>query len=235
VIADAPGDRPRFQFFFYTGAGLGGFTLPGRHVPQITMGDVVLSGLGSLEYTGQSILISQPEVGALVTEYGVTGTTTRSFGELRYTGQERDPEVHAALNVGVTLAIPQGGYYFVFLSGVPMFRRYDPKGRLLFERHVEGVELDQFVRGLPTTWPTRKIGGDEIPLVGATVRTAAVDPEGNLWISLVVPYTYVYDRNGDKRRTVQFRGAGVMAPSGFFFTKDRRILVSPGCYIFPAS
>lgn len=108
----------------------------------------------------------------------------------------------------------------------------DAEGRLIFERHVEGIELDQFVRGLPTMWPKRKVGGDELPIVPATVRTAAVDPDGNLWISLAVPYIYVYDSNGDKRRTVQFRAAGVLAPSGFFFTKDARVLVTPGCYLF---
>ena len=32
------------------------------------------------------------------------------------------------------------------------------------------------------------------------VRTAGVDREGNLWISLVAPYTYVYDPAGDRRR-----------------------------------
>lgn len=233
VVADSPGGRPRFQFFFYTGASLGGFTLPGREVPLITMGDLILSGIGSLKYTGHSLLVSQPEIGALVTEYDITGRTRRTFGELRATGQERDPDVHVALNVGIALTNPKGGYYFVFMSGVPMFRKYDAEGRLVFERHVEGVELDQFVLGLPTTWPRRTVGGDELPIVPATVRTAAVDPDGNLWISLAVPYTYVYDANGDRRRTLQFHAAGVVAPSGFFFTKDKRVLVSPGCYLFP--
>ena len=64
------------------------------------------------------------------------------------------------------------------------------------------------------------------------IRTAAVDPGGNLWISLIAPYTYVYDTNGDKVRTIQFRGAGILTPVGFFFTKDDRLLVSPGCYAF---
>ena len=68
----------------------------------------------------------------------------------------------------------------------------------------------------------------------AIVRTAAVDRDGNLWISLAVPYTYVYDSTGDKRRTLLFRAAGVIAPTSFFFTRDRRVLVTPGCYAFDA-
>ena len=233
VVADSPGGRPRFQFFFYTGEPQGGFTLPGREIPLITMGDMVISGIGSLSYSGTSVLISQPETGSLVTEYSVTGQIVRSFGQLRNTGQERDRDVHVALNAGVALPNPKGGYYFVFLSGPPMFRKYDAQGRLVFERHVEGIELDQYVQGLPTTWPRRTVGGDELPLVPASIRTAAVDPDGNLWISLAMPYTYVYDGNGDKRRTIQFRAAGIVAVNGFFFTKNRRILVTPGCYLFP--
>ena len=48
VIADAPGDRQRVQFFSPAGTSLGGFTMPGRGVPQITLGELVLSGLGAL-------------------------------------------------------------------------------------------------------------------------------------------------------------------------------------------
>ena len=124
VVADAPGDQRRLQFFTRTGASLGGFTMPGRPVPVITMGDVTVSGLGSLKYTGKSILMSQPDTGALVTEYELNGWPRRAFGELRPTGQEKDRALHEALNVGLVLPIPKGGYYYVFLAGVPQFRRY---------------------------------------------------------------------------------------------------------------
>ena len=231
VIADTPRDLQRLQFFLPTGTTLGGFTMPSRGAPQITLGSMFLSGLASLEYTGQTVLISQPENGALVIEYLPTGTPLRTFGELRATGQEQDPAVHAALNVGVVLLNPKGGYYFVFLSGVPAFRKYDATGKLVFERAIQGVELDPYVGKMPTTWPRRR--GD-IPIVPAMVRTAAVDGDGNLWISLVAPYTYVYDASGDKRHILQFRAAGIVMPTQFFFTKDRRVIVTPGCYTFNA-
>ena len=232
VVADAPGDRQRVQFFSPVGAPLGGFTMPGLGAPQITLGDLVLSGLGTLAYTGQSVLISQPELGSLVVEYLPTGTPLRTFGGLRLTGQEKDPPVHTALNVGITLVDPKGGYYFVFLSGIPMFRKYDAAGNLVFERHIEGREVDPFLGKMPTTW-TRRRG--EIPIVPAMVRTAAVDSDGNLWIALVAPFTYVYDSAGDKRRTLQFRAAGLISPTSFFFTRNSRVLVAPGCYAFDAS
>ena len=110
-----------------------------------------------------------------------------------------------------------------------MFRKYDGSGKLVFERHIEGVEIDAYIKRLPTTWP-RKRG--EFPIVPAMVRTAAVDPDGNLWISLAAPVTYVYDSSGDKRRTLQFRGAGIIPPTSFFFTREHRVVITPGCYSF---
>jgi len=64
------------------------------------------------------------------------------------------------------------------------------------------------------------------------IRAAAVDPQGQLWISLSQPYTYVYDARGDKVRTVQFSAAGTISPTSLFFTRDGRLLVTPGCYEF---
>lgn len=234
VVADVPGNQRRLQFFTATGSALGGFTLEGRPVPLITVGNMALSGLGSLKYTGRSILLSQPDTGALVTEYGLNGAPLRAFGELRATGQEKDRAVHEALNLGLGLPIPGGGYYFVFLSGVPMFRKYDATGKLVFERHAEGPEVDPYLSQMPRTWPRRSSDAGEIPLVPSMVRTAGVDGAGNLWISLMAPFTYVYDRNGEKRHTLQFNAAGIIAPTSFFFTTDGRVLVAPGCYAFPA-
>ena len=113
-----------------------------------------------------------------------------------------------------------------------MFRKYTRDGRLLFERHVEGIELDDYIASLPTNWPTRSIADREIPLVPPAVRAAAVDPRGHLWISLSQGYTYVYDTNGDKVRIVQFDAAGTVNPTSFFFTSDGRLLVTPGGYEF---
>jgi hypothetical protein len=233
VIADAPFGVQRVQMFHETGARLGGFSLSRSSAPYVTLQGMVVSGVGSVEYTGTSLFISQPEAGALVTEYAFDGRVVRTFGALRPTGQEHDRDVHIALNTGTVVVNPKGGFYFVFLSGVPVFRKYDAGGTLLFERHIEGPELDDHIRELPAAWPRKKASG-EIPLVLPTVRTAEADPDGNLWISLTVPYTYVYDAAGEKRRTLQFRAAGILRPTGLFFTRAGRLLVTPGCYAFPA-
>jgi hypothetical protein len=236
AVADAPLRQPRVQLFTADGRRLGGFTLPEREKPRLILQSAVLNGIGSIQYAGGHILINQPETGALVSELGPFGTPVRAFGTLRATGHEADADLHLALNVGLPLTDHTGGYYFVFSSGVPMFRKYDAKGALLFERHVEGPEVDDYLRSMPTEWPRRRTeDGDILPVVPPAVRTAGVDREGRLWIALTSPFTYVYDTAGDKRRTVQFKGADILTPSSLFFTKDGRVLVTPGCYEFRAT
>jgi hypothetical protein len=232
VIADAPGGRGRVQFFSSSGSRLGGFALPGRERPLVTFDGLVLSGVGSLVYNGRSIFMSQPDGGALITELGADGVSARTFGELRVTGHEPERDLHLALNSGLVVINPEGGFYFVFVAGVPMFRKYDHAGTLLFERHIEGAELDDYMRNRPTTWPRRKTADGELPAVRPVVRAAVADASGSLWVSLDVPYTFVYDRRGDKQRVVQFRAAGLMTPTNLSLTPTGRLLATPGCYAF---
>jgi hypothetical protein len=234
AVADAPNNRERIQIFTPAGFRIGGFMLPGRLKTRVIFDNAVLNGIGSLQYTGTSILMSQPETGALVTEYSLNGGANRTFGHLRPTGHEDDREVHLALNSGIPLVDPNGGFFFVFQTGEPGFQKYDAAGQLIFERRVQGREIDQFVGALPTKWPKRQTSEGEMPLVRPTIRTAAVDHAGNLWIAFVLPYTYVYDRDGDKARTVQFRGTGIIAPNSLFFGSNGRVLVTPGLYEFEA-
>ena len=133
-------------------------------------------------------------------------------------------------NSGIPIADPSGGFFFVFMAGEPAFRKYDDKGTLIYERVVQGREIDPLVAAIPDRWPRRSSG--ELPLVAPMVRTAAVDRSGRLWISFVLPFSYVYDSGGEKIRTVQFRGAGVVSPSSLWFNEKGRVLVTPGCYEF---
>ena len=232
VVADAPNGRERVQIFTSDGVRAGGFTLPGRATPRVTLGSLSLSGIGTLQYTGRSVLISQPETGGLMTEYGLAGTPVRTVGRLRATGHEQDRELHLALNAGIPLKDAGGGYWFVFLAGIPAFSRFDANGALLFHRVIQGRELDQVIAALPSTWPRRAIDGTEVPLVSPTIRAAALAPSGQLWISFVVPYTYVFDELGEKIRTVQFVSAGVVTPNSLTFPSANRLLVTPGCFEF---
>ena len=139
------------------------------------------------------------------------------------------------MNAGFPLADPAGGYYYVFMAGRPAFQKYDASGNLMFERLLQGVELDPLLAAQPTQWPRRRVQDREVPFVAPLIRAAAVSPTGELWISLSIPYTYVYDAQGDKIRTLQFRAAGIVGPTGFGFTRRGTVLVTPGCYEFSAS
>jgi hypothetical protein len=232
AVGDAPNNQERIQIFTPAGFRIGGFTLPGQARARITLDGLVLNGIGSLQYTGSSIFLSQPETGGLVNEYSLTGAPIRSFGELRKTGHEDDAAVHAALNIGLPLVDPKGGFFFVFQTGEPMFRKYDAAGRLVFERRIQGREIDGFISRLPTLWPKRAPASGEIPFLTPTIRAAAVDASGHLWASFAEPVTYEFDADGDKIRAVQFRAAGIISPNHMSFDEKGRMLVTPGLYVF---
>lgn len=232
VVADAPNGRERIQIFTKDGRRAGGFPMQYRATPRVTLGSLSLSGVGSMQFTGRSILVSQPETGGLFVEYGLSGTPVKTVGRHRVTGHESDRELHLALNAGIPLKDRDGGYWFVYLAGEPAFARFDASGAQLFERRMQGRELDPVIAALPASWPRRTIEGTEIPLVSPTVRTAALDRDGRLWVSFVVPFTYVYDTLGEKVRTVQFQAAGLSAPNSLSFAANGRLLVTPGCFEF---
>ena len=232
VVADVPRGQERIQIFGPGALRTGGFFLAGRSMPQVILGNYSVTGISSLQFTSGSIFVSEPERGSLITEYSASGTPQRTIGRLRDTGYEQERDLHLALNAGLPLIDPTGGFFYVFLTGQPMFRKYDANGKLLFERHIEGREIDDLLAAQPTKWPTRRIEDREVPFVQPMIRTAAVDPQGQLWVSMIVPYTYVYDTHGDKARTVQFNATGVVSPTSLFFTRASHILVTPGCYEF---
>jgi hypothetical protein len=233
VVADVPREENRIQVFDPTGAFQTGFFISERPAARIRLGNMVLSGVGAIQHTGRSLLLSFPETGTVVTEYFLDGrTSTGGFGRLRATGHETEPDIHIAMNGGLPLVDPTGGYYFVFVAAQPMFRKYDSAGKLLFERHIEGREIDDVVANQPTQWPRRQVRDREIPIVVPVIRAAAVDARGQLWVSLAVPFTYVYDRDGDKARTLQFSAAGIISPTSLSFSRTGTLLVTPGCYEF---
>jgi len=232
AVADAPNGPELVPLFDAAGVRTGGFLLPGRGTSRVVLGPLSLNGVGTLAFTGRSLVMSQPDSGWLITEYGLAGTPTRTIGQLRRTGHEGDRQLHLALNAGIPIPIPGGGFYFVFMAGPPSFRKYDAEGALVYERTIQGREIDAVVQAIPNRWPRRTNGDGELPMVAPTVRTAAVDAAGRLWVAFVLPYTYVYDADGEKTRTVQFRGAGVISPSSLAFTASGRLLITPGCFEF---
>lgn len=232
IVADAPGRQPRVSVFQGNGQVLNTFSVATSESPRVTIDNVVFNGIAAARYTGTTVLVNQPERGALVSEYSVTGAIQRQFGLLRRTGFESDPDVHLALNTALPLPAPDGGVYVVFLAGPPAFRKYSATGTLEFERMIQGRELDPIVQALPTTWRRRSVDDVSFPVVVPSVRTAAVDRQGRLWIALPTSHVYVFDRDGEKVRTLHLAGAGVLTPSSLWFARDGRLLVTPGLYEF---
>ena len=235
AVADAPNGRERIQVFDPSGKWVTGFMLPGRAQTRVSFGGLALGGVSTLAFLGRSVVMNQPDAGALITEYGLAGTPLRSVGTLRATGYENDRQLHLAMNTGIPLPHPAGGFYFVFLAGTPVFRRYDANGVFMFERAIQGRELDPVLEQMPKKWPRRNVDGSELPLVPPTVRTAAVDLAGNLWVAFVIPFTYVFNGEGEKIRTVQFQAAGMLAPTSLFFNRRGALIVTPGCFEFSSS
>src|SRR5215210_850321 len=49
IVADAPGGVERIQLFLSSGSRVGGFTLPRRSAPRVTLGNfIVVNGVGSV-------------------------------------------------------------------------------------------------------------------------------------------------------------------------------------------
>jgi hypothetical protein len=232
IVADAPGRQPRVSIFESAGKVLNTFTVPAGESPRVVVDNLVLNGIAAARYTGTTVLINQPERGVLVSEYSVTGAVQREFGQLRPTGQEHDPDVHLAFNTAMPVPARDGGVFVVFLAGPPAFRKYSAAGVLEFERAIQGREIDPLVLQMPTQWPRRRVDDISYPVVPPMVRTAAVDLGGRLWVALSTSHVYVFDHDGEKVRTFQLFGAGVVHPASLWFARDGRLLVTPGLYEF---
>jgi hypothetical protein len=226
---DGADGRQRIQYTATSGLHVGQVYLPTRRGAMSVAGDRLRTNASAIAFTGQTFLVNYPELGSPMVEMDTTGAVLRYIGHLRSGGVTGDPELELALNVGLPVVDPTGGYYFVFQTGVPAFRKYDRAGQLVYERHIEGREIDPLVQALPNSWTTRADGAR--PFSEPIISTAAADREGRLWIATRTSYTYVYER-GEKTRTVLFQGARLIAPSSLFFMRSGRLLVGPDGYEF---
>lgn len=233
AVLDAPGAYERLQYFSPEGMRIGGFYLPSVRAPTVTVGAQLVSGDGGMAFDGQHFWFNRPAWGALMSEMDSTGQVLGHVGVLRPTGFESNGNLHHALNAGFPIVDPTGGMYFVFQSGRPMLRKYDARGALSFERHIEGPELDPIIQRLPTRWDTPADGSR--PLPAPVVRAAAADRQGRLWVALQTGHLYVYDESGEKIRTVTLGGPAPELVSSLFFTRAGRLLTGPAGYEFDAT
>src|SRR5258705_10783809 len=90
VVPDVPRGGEGIQIFGPAALRTGGFFIAGRAVAQVILGSLAVTGISSLQYSGNSVFISEPARGALITEYSPSGIAQRTIGRLRDTGYERD-------------------------------------------------------------------------------------------------------------------------------------------------
>ena len=131
VVADAPNGRERLQVFDFAGTWLDRLHAAWpRDDARVSIDGLALGGVSTLAFLGNGIALNQPETGSLITEYGLAGTPVRSIGDAaRRPATKTIAQLHLAMNTGIPLPHPAGGYYFVFYAGTPIFRRYDAQGR----------------------------------------------------------------------------------------------------------
>ena len=235
VVADAPLRRQRVQAFTAGGSRLGGFTLPSKEVARVTLDSVVLNGVGSIQIPRVEtlLLVNQPETGVLdlgavalrLSHRGARSDSCARRGRkrIRTSTWRSTPDCRSSTRRAASTSCSS-----------PASRRSastTPPARCSSSGTSKDLSSTTTCGRCRSRWPLRANGdGDLLPLVLPAVRAAGVDRQGRLWIALMQPYTYVYDPGGEKIRTVQFKGADTLSPSSLFFTKDGRILVTPGCY-----
>ena len=127
----AAGHRTRPDFLLSGRSGRRVHAADAERCRTVALGDLVLSGVGSLDYTGKTVLVSHPSSGALVTEYALDGRVLRTFGELRAHGPRTGPRAApgAQRRDRDRAARTAAGSTSCSSSGVPAFRKYDAAGK----------------------------------------------------------------------------------------------------------
>ena len=149
------------------------------------------------------LFLGQPQEDNLVTVYSSSGKKLRSFGQLKKFSEiygaafaDNDALYKTALNQ-VRLSTDKDGNLYVSFMLIPLIQKYSPQGKLLFERKLEGPEIDQLMEKIQKR---KYITGNRD---GAEGRIIALDPviepaTGNILVPLVDGSIYVADRDGNK-------------------------------------
>ena len=191
-----------------------------------------MSGIASIQFTEPTLLISQPErrhalhriliVRICVPHVRAVARHRTRTGSRRPPGAERRPAARRSdrrLFLRVSRRPPD----------VPEMRSRRP---LVYERHIEGPEIDRYLAAQPTRWPTRRVDDRELPRSRPPcvrlpwMRVGLSDfADGTL-------HPMCTTLRVTSAEVIQFSAAGVISPTSLFFTKDGRLLVTPGCYEF---
>lgn len=176
------------------------FSIDGTHLAAFDTGQY----MGFAAGTGGEIYLGQPENGALVSVYSREGKLLRSFGQLKlYSDLHGEPfkdqneEFSNGIN-RVRLSVDKDGNILVSFMLVPLIQKYTRNGQLLFERRLEGPEIETL---------TRAPGGHlSMSMDGFTQEIIALEavplPHGEIEVVLTDRSVYVADQNGQRLRVL---------------------------------
>jgi hypothetical protein len=149
----------------------------------------------------KEVYLGQPEEGHLITVYSATGKKLRSFGQLKKFSQEygptfaeQDDQYAVAVN-RVRLSVDGHGDLYVSFMLLPLLQKYSPDGKLLFERRIEGTEIDELKEAIRRS-KYLSTGRD-----GVDARIIALDPVidqagEHIFVPLIDGSVYVADMSG---------------------------------------
>lgn len=143
IIYVQDGGNERIQSFDLEGRYLGGFaTTP---------------FMGFAAGAGGEVFLGQPEKGRLVTVYSRDGKVLRSFGSLKKFSEvygsgsaDDDEKWRNAIN-RVKISVEPDGSVLVSFMMAPLIQKYTREGVLVFERRLEGPEVDRLTQSALTT------------------------------------------------------------------------------------
>ena len=215
--------------------GLTGFTLPGRARRRASASAASRSAASARwRFSADGVALNQPETGALITEYGLAGTPLRSIGALRTTGHEADRQLHLAMNTGIPLPHPAGGYYSSSLPGRRFSAATMPAARWCSSgscRAASSIRCDagaeEVAAARPSTAPKSRWSCPTFRSGGRRIRRR--QPLGG-----VCDAGHLRIRRPTARKSAPCSSvaAGLVPPHEPLLRRGRRLLVTPGCYEF---
>ena len=161
---------------------------------RVALGTLSLTASARWRSTASSMLMSQPETGSLITEYGLPARRPnhRAVPPDRARRRSRAAPGHERGHSGRR---SERRLLFRLHGRGADVSQYDAKGGLVFERVIQGREVDPWWRR-PKRWPGRAATRVAAGAAGRPNRRGG--RSGRLWISFVQPITYVFDAGGEK-------------------------------------
>ena len=199
------GGNERVQSFDLEGRYLGGFT--------------TTTFIGFAAGAGGEVFLGQPERGRLVTVYSRDGQVLRSFGALKKLSEvygpglpEDDEKWRNAINRVKLTSTEDGGVLVSFMLA-PFIQKYTREGELVFERRLEGPEVDRLTELVlsPESGGNLTISTDGFPEHVMSLEAVSL-PGGEINVLLTDGSVYVADAEGRKVRVLRPKAEGSLTP-----------------------